>query len=521
MSQDIKLKRLCQRGMAAALIRRLVADWNEPLYILDAEGGAVFGEPGASAEAGCQPIELEGQPAVGWVGGGPHAPTLAALLAYIGQKELESKALAQDTLSKYKELSLLYELGEKITACLDIPALAQLTLTEARRLLPSGKALQVGLLLADDTPDGLTVCAGEGGLFPVGQRFEPLDGITGQVLSGGHAEIVNDVAGDARFQARPGRLAGVQALLCLPLRTHDRTFGLLLVATTEPVSFQAADLKVLNVLASQAATALGRVQLIMERVAQERLQESLKLSRDIQMGMLSTDFPRFAQRSPVDLYAFMEPAREVGGDLYDFFYLDEHTLLIAIGDVSDKGVPAALFMVMVKTLLRVIAPQAREPRRILEALNPELCRDNHSAMFVTLLLATLDLRTGRFTYGFGGHNPPVLLRREGGVEFLTGDTGVALGIMEGLPYGEQAVTLAPGDGVLLYTDGVTEAMSPQQEIFTEEKLLKHLAGRADLDAQALVEMVLDEVRNHAQGAEQSDDITMLGLRLGPLETPKI
>ncbi|MGZ8249077.1 PP2C family protein-serine/threonine phosphatase [Methylomagnum sp.] len=516
MSQDIKLKRLCQKGPASALIRRMVADWNEALFVLDAEGGKVFGEPGenSNSDAERHPIELAGQPPLGWVGGGPHAPILAGLLAYIGQKELESKSLAQETLGKYKELTLLYELGEKITACLDIPALAQLTLTEARRLLPSGKTLQIGLLLADDTPDGLAVCAGEGGLFPVGQRFEPLDGITGQVLDAGNAEIVNDVAGDARYQARPGCLAGVRALLCLPLRTNDRTFGLLVVATPDPVSFQAADLKVLNVLASQAAMALGRVQLIMERVEQERLQESLKLSRSIQMGMLSTDFPRFAQGGPVDLYAFMEPAREVGGDLYDFFYLDEHTLLIAIGDVSDKGVPAALFMVMVKTLLRVIAQQTREPRRILDALNPELCRDNHSAMFVTLFLATLDIRTGQLIFGFGGHNPPVLLRRDGSVAFLVGENGVALGIIEGLPYSEQAVTLAPGDGLLLYTDGVTEAMSPQQEIFTEDKLSHYLAGRSDLDAQALVETVLEAVRTHAQGAEQSDDITMLGLRLG-------
>lgn len=517
MNHDIKLKRLCQKGPAAELMRRLAADWNEPLYVLDAEGATLFGSP--SDAAARHPIELEGQEALGWVGGGEHAPLLAMLLAYVARKELESKSLAQETLSKYKELTLLYELGEKITACLDIPALAQLTLTETHRLLPGGGRLPVALLLADAAADGLMVRAGEGEWFAAGQRFDPLDGISAHVLAGGHAEIVNDLAGDARHQAQPGRLVGARALMCLPLRTSDRTFGLLLVATREALAFQAADLKLLNVLAAQVATALGRVQLIAERVEQERLQESLALSRSIQMGMLSSNFPRFAQGSPVDLYAFMEPAREVGGDLYDFFHLDERTLLIAIGDVSDKGVPAALFMVMVKTLLRVIAQQARTPRRMLEALNPELCRDNHSAMFVTLFLATLDLDSGRLTYALGGHNPPVLLKRDGGLEFLTGEAGMVLGIVDEFSYAEQTVTLEPGDGVLLYTDGVTEAMNARQEIFTEERLCRCLGPQAGRDAQTLVEMVLEAVRSHSQGAEQSDDITLLGLRLGTSARP--
>lgn len=517
MSQDIKLKRLCQKGSTAVLIRRMVEDWNEPLCILDANGTSVFGEPGGDSEP-C-PITLEGQSApLGWALGGRHAEDLAILVSFAAQKELEGKLLAQETLGKYKELTLLYDLGEKIAACLDVPELAQLVLDEAGRLLPGGQALHIAMLLSDEGEAGdiaLTVQAGRGGLFPEGLRLAPLDGITRRVLASGTAEIVNDVAEDASYQAEPGCLPDLRALLCAPLKTNDRTYGALAVASRSPTAFLAAELKVLNLLASQAAQALGRAQMIKARVEQELLQESLKLSRDIQMGMLSTDFPRFRNKSPVDVYGFMEPAKEVSGDFYDFFHLNERTLLLVIGDVSGKGVPAALFMVMVKTLIRAIAKHESEPARILDALNPELCRDNDSAMFVTLFLAALDVATGRLSFSFGGHNPPLLLTRDGDAAFVLGDTGTALGVVEGFPFRQQSLVLAPGDGLLLYTDGITEAMSKDFEIFGEERLLAHVDGQTGKDAQELVEGVLGAVRAYAQGAEQSDDITLLALRLGP------
>ncbi len=514
MSHDIKLKRLCQKGSTAALIRRMVEDWNEPLCILDANGTSVFGEPGGDSEP-C-PITLEGQSSpLGWALGGRHAEDLALLVSFAAQKELESKLLAQETLAKYKELTLLYELGEKIAACLDVQELSQLVLDEAGRLLPGG-AQHIGMLLArEGDQEGLTVQAGRGSLFPEGLRLAPLDGITRRVLASGNAEIVNDVTEDAGYRAEPGRLPGLRALLCAPLKTNDRTYGALVVASRSPTAFMAAELKVLNLLASQAAMALGRAQLIKARVEQELLQESLKLSREIQMGMLSTDFPRFRKNSPVDVYGFMEPAKEVSGDFYDFFQLNERTLLLVIGDVSGKGVPAALFMVMAKTLIRAIAKHESEPARILEVLNPELCRDNDSAMFVTLFLAVLDIATGRLSFSFGGHNPPLLLTRDGDAAFVLGDTGTALGVVEGFPFRQQSLVLAPGDGLLLYTDGITEAMSKGLEIFGEERLLTQVDGQVGKDAQELVEGVLGAVRAYTQGAEQSDDITLLALRLGP------
>ncbi|MGR8934352.1 MAG: PP2C family protein-serine/threonine phosphatase [Gammaproteobacteria bacterium] len=507
---EIKLKRLCQKGSTAKLIQRFAAAQRTPLGVIDRNGEIVFGSDCSTVRYA---IGSAPSAPLGWVcGEGDAAPLLANFIDYLAQKELESKLLAQETLGKYKELTLLYELGEKIAACLDVEELARLALDEAQRLLPSGGKLHLGILLSGDDPDRLSVCAGQGALFPEGAEFAPLDGITRQVLASGNAEIVNDVARDPRYRDTPGALQGVQALLCAPLKTRDKTFGVLSVAACGAVDFSAAESKVLSLLATQVAVALGRVHLINERVAQERLQESLKLSRSIQMGMLSTAFPRFSQNSPVDLYAFMEPAREVSGDFYDFFYLDDNTLLIAIGDVSDKGVPAALFMVMVKTLIRAIAKQHRMPQPILAALNPELCRDNDAAMFVTLFLAVYQLDSGKLTYSFGGHNPPLYLARDGSATWLQGHAGIALGIFDAAAFGSQTLHLQPGDSLLLYTDGVTEAMDADNNAFGEQRLSDLLTGNTGNDAQQLVERVIDAVSGFVRGAEQSDDITLLALQ---------
>ncbi|MDD5273124.1 MAG: GAF domain-containing protein, partial [Methylovulum sp.] len=308
MNPEIKLKRLCQKGHAAQLIGKFIADRTRPLAIIDLNGACLLGD---GNEGSRQPISVEGNH-LGWVCGPPEdAGLLAAFISYMAQKELESKLLAQETLSKYKELTLLYELGEKIAACLDIDELAHLTLDEARSFLPSSQDIHLGILLAGQEDGQLTICAGQGELFPVGSQLASIDGITQQVLASGNTEIVNEVWQDPRYQACGGSLGNVQAMLCAPLKTRDKTFGVLSVVSRSSVYFSAAEAKVLNLLATQVALAIARVHLIHERVAQERLQESLKLSHSIQMGMLSTAFPRFSDGQPIDLFAVMEPAREV------------------------------------------------------------------------------------------------------------------------------------------------------------------------------------------------------------------
>lgn len=250
-----------------------------------------------------------------------------------------------------------------------------------------------------------------------------------------------------------------------------------------------------------------------QRELEERvLQESLKQARNIQMSMMSTHFPRLTSGSSIDLYAQIEPAREVGGDFYDFFFLDPKTLLVTIADVCDKGMPAALFMVMVKTTIRALAYEHRSPAAILKAVNPEVCRDNHAMMFATIFLAIMDLETGQVTYANGGHNDPVFMGRDGKTRLINGKSSLALGILEDTEYEDETLLLDHKEGILFYTDGVTESMSAEDQLFGETRLLALLEGDLDPDAGSLSNKVLSAVRQHAEGAEQSDDITILALR---------
>ncbi len=513
MTPDIKLKRLCQRPGLASLIQQFNSTQsNDSLCIADHQQNPILGN-GYQPDNGV-PVRLNEQTILGWVSGSGPIQIIADLLVYAAQNEQQSKALAQETLAKYKELTLLYELSEKIAACVEVSQLSKLALQETARLIAHSEKLHIAVALNDSQSQQLLIHNAEGELFAGQTLLEPLDGISASVLEQGNAEIVNDLKLDQRYQLQPGRLQTAESLMTIALRSNERIYGLILVISETPVSFQAAELKVLNVLASQIAMALGRAELISNIVEQELLQESLKLSRDIQMGMLSTDFPRFSADCPLDLFAYMLPAKEVGGDFYDFFYLNPGTLLITIGDVSGKGVPAALFMVMVKTLIRAIARHESSPARILELLNHELCRDNDSAMFVTLFIATLDIRSGQLIYSFGGHNPPVVLGQNGTAEYLQGNTGTALGILDGFSYIEEAIVLARGDGIVLYTDGVTEAMNIDYQLFDEARLLEQLLDCAAANAETLTQRILDAVSGFAGEAEQSDDITLLSLRFG-------
>jgi len=218
------------------------------------------------------------------------------------------------------------------------------------------------------------------------------------------------------------------------------------------------------------------------------------------------------------LHAYLLPAKAVGGDLYDFFPMDEgQRLFFAIGDVSDKGVPAALFMAVTKTLVKGFADQYRDPGEILYRVNNELCVNNDSAMFVTYLCGILDLQTGEVQFANAGHNPPLLARANGHHEWLKLPPGLVLGGMEEMTFPVSSVKLEPGDSLLLYTDGVTEAMSPKNELFGEAALEATYAKVKTSSALVQVQAVFDAVDAHADGAEQSDDIAALVLRYRPLD----
>ena len=256
-------------------------------------------------------------------------------------------------------------------------------------------------------------------------------------------------------------------------------------------------------------------QLAETTAARERIESELKIAHDIQMGILPKEFPSFPGEYEVDIYAVLEPARQVGGDLYDFFLFSEDQLCFTIGDVSGKGVPAAVFMSAVKTLIKATAKTIDRPSTILRIVNEEISKGNEYSTFVTVFLGLLNVRTGEMSYINAGHNPPLIIRRDKPAEFLTGQKNMALGIDEDFHFRHDAITLKPGEGILLYTDGVTEAFNSKGELFSSERLQKDIADCQNILSKELVLKILKNVQSFSNDVPQSDDITILAVRYRP------
>ncbi len=244
--------------------------------------------------------------------------------------------------------------------------------------------------------------------------------------------------------------------------------------------------------------------------AKEKIEKELSIASDIQQSLLPHKFPHL---KAIDLYATLIPAKEVGGDLYDFFFIDEKHLCFAIGDVSGKGVPAALFMAVAKTLLRAKISIAMDPAKVFNAMNEDLCKEQESYMFVTFFLGILDIETGFLEYCNAGHTPPLIhTANKGFYYFHTQDPHPPLGIIEDVNYIGCRLKLLPEDIFFLYTDGVTEAMNIDYVQFSEEKLLDVLIQNKNETVENIINNVKEAVEQHVAGAAHSDDITMLILK---------
>jgi len=242
------------------------------------------------------------------------------------------------------------------------------------------------------------------------------------------------------------------------------------------------------------------------------VRNDLSTAARIQQSILPQKFPPFPDRSEVDVYAQMTPAKEVGGDFYDFFFLDQDRLAFLIGDVSGKGVPAAIFMAVSRTLLKAIATQVVNPGESLRRLNQLLIPESNGRMFVTIFYGILNTRTGDVQFSFGAHNPPFIKRKEGEVERISHESGFLLGMMDDMEYDVHKVTLRPGDTILLYTDGVTEAMNGNAELFEESRLVEALRRTNGAPLPEMLKGIQDDLVRFAAGTTQSDDITMLALQ---------
>ena len=245
----------------------------------------------------------------------------------------------------------------------------------------------------------------------------------------------------------------------------------------------------------------------------EPIGAELSIATEIQPSMLPRIFPPFPERRDLNIYASMNPAREVGGDFYDFFLVDKTHLAIAVADVSGKGVPAALFMVIAKTLIKDRACSMAKPGEIFTWVNQQLCESNQAGLFVTAWLGVIDLKTGLVEYVNAGHNPPLVALGGENFTYLKQKSGFILAGLEGFTYETSTFRMDHGDRIFLYTDGVTEAMNRQDELFGEKRLLAWMSQNRGAAPEEALHGLREEIAVFADGAEQYDDITMLMFEL--------
>jgi serine phosphatase RsbU (regulator of sigma subunit) len=302
-------------------------------------------------------------------------------------------------------------------------------------------------------------------------------------------------------------------LIGLPLMIKGDIYGVMLVLeTSEARRFRQKRVEIIISIAQQVALSIQNDHLQREMVSRERLEREIEVARQIQRTLLPDHLPEIPGW---DLAASWKTARQVGGDFYDVFTLPNRRLGLFIADVSDKGIPAALFMAITRTLVRAVVYDTASPAEALRRVNELMLPDNQQAMFVTAVYGVLSLDSGEFQYANAGHNPPLLAcRADGRIEALR-RTGPALGIIEEYSISERTIKLEQGNCLLLYTDGLTEAFSPQDELYGEERLC-HLIENTVVDSiQKMLDVIETSVTEFINPLPLADDMTMLAVRRMP------
>jgi sigma-B regulation protein RsbU (phosphoserine phosphatase) len=415
---------------------------------------------------------------------------------------------------EHRKLRILLNISRSLGQEIKLDRLLTLIVSEVTSAMEAERS---SLLLYDSNSGDLTSKVAEG--MNTREIRVPLgSGIAGATAQTRTTINIPDAYADPRFNASYDKASGfrTRSILSAPIiNQNGHLIGVVQVLNKikEP-AFTKQDEHFLEAICVHLGIALERAEMVEAYLQSQMLKQSLQLAREIQMGLVPKDFPAFPQIPQIDIFASLEPAQDVGGDLYDYFLLDGNSICFIIGDVSDKGVPAALFMAMVRTAFRMGALGSNEPiGSILQKLNAFLCESNQSQMFVTVFAGVLDLRTGTVEYSDGGHEPPFVVRGSGGAAMIEKIGGLALGFVPEYQFRCGRIQLSPGDSLVLYTDGITEAMNPSHDLFgaarIQETLNRLVPG---VTAQSLTKTLLGGVAAFVAGAHQSDDITLLVIR---------
>lgn len=530
---SVNLKKLLNRKEISPIIHGLIVATDTPMIVQDTEEQVIFGDPSLISVMSLgdrQPIGVADE-VIGWVtsvaGANDKVCAIASTLSFFAIKDIERKRVADEILSKYKELNLFHQLSEKITASLELSVVCELIIQEARKLI---KTTSGSVMLQSDKTGQIEVISSFGQAVHSNFKVTPGEGIAGSVFLSGKGEIVNDVISDPRFVPGPNP---VSSLICAPLKTRDRVIGVVNFSHAEPIVYSSEDLQLLATLASQAAQAIENAVLhetqIKDAVARNEIEKGRKMQQDFLPDHI-------LQPQGWELAATFKPAREVAGDFYDTFMLPSGGIGLVIADVCDKGVGSALFMALFRSLIRVFSSQANlsglffpvddidskkqipinlDHVNALSAvrLTNDYVAQNHSNlnMFATLFFGVLDPTNGMLIYINGGHEPLVVLGKNGEIKSRLKPTGPAVGMMPNMHFRIQQVHLEIDDMLLGYTDGVTEAKSPSGGFFTEKKLLS-LLDEPVTSASALLERIEENLLHHIAGVDQFDDITMLAIQ---------
>ena len=403
------------------------------------------------------------------------------------------RTIAGETLERYREIHLLYRVGDALAGTLDPAAVPRRVLAEARGVIEGDGG---GVWLADEEEDAAFAGVGE----PEGG---PADG--GEAAARRRARLT-DPELPAIVAAGPG---APEHLLWAPMMARETCLGgVWLTRSGDDAVFTAGDLKLLTALATQAAAFLDNARLHQRALAQERLEQELRLAYAVQARLLPRETPAAANWS---VAGFWRPAREVSGDFYDLLPVGD-ALGVVVADVADKGMPAALFMAVTRSLLRAAAAGGRSPAQTVADANRLAALDAADGMFVTLWYGVLR-PDGRVDYVNAGHNPPIVVRADGRVERLP-RTGILVGWDAGAPFEEAGVALAPDDLLVAFTDGVTEARDPGGREFGEGRLLEVVSANRDADAQTVLDAVRAALDAFVADAPAHDDCTLVVARFG-------
>jgi sigma-B regulation protein RsbU (phosphoserine phosphatase) len=410
-------------------------------------------------------------------------------------------------------LALLYRVSQTFNSSLELDTVLNRVMDEVIAITSAER----GFVMLRDEDGSLVfrVARGMDQSLIDHPEFQVSRGVVEQVAQEGQPMLTSDAQRDERWSMRLSVIGlGLRSILCVPLKSKEQVSGVIYVdSRLQAGIFTRDDLDLLAAVASNAAIAIENARLYQLAVEKGRMERELQMARAVQASLLPQETP---QMPGWEFEARWQPAREVSGDYYDFIPIDGNKLGLVIADVSDKGMPAAVFMALTRSTIRATVGHLFSPADSITEANRLICADSADGMFVTLFYALLEPSSGKLTYVNAGHNPPLLCRagEQGEAEHLDElrPTGMALGIVEDLPFTQRTVDLQPGDVLLLYTDGVPDATGEEQQQFSMDRLRGVILDHQSAPVNDLVAALEHSIDDFTGGATQFDDIAILAVK---------